>query len=163
MAALPVHQVPATVLHSDAYCMTADADADDKDATSGRFLEYALGTKGQQIAAGTGRTVGSCERWPSPTCSSTRRPRPPTRRSSWDNIPLLHAVYHIATWPRIEDVTDGFFEEAYSEPGGGEAPELVVEITQQTKDLLADADQAGPRSNLRNREQVSACGSSPRR
>ncbi|MGB7806762.1 MAG: sugar ABC transporter substrate-binding protein [Actinomycetota bacterium] len=137
VAALPVHQVPATVLHSDAYCMTADAD--DKDA-AWAYLEYALGTEGQQIAVGTGRTVPSMRAVAESDVFLDPTASPADSQVFLDNIPLLHAVPHIATWPQIEDVTNGLFEEAYYEPGGGEAPELVVAITQQTKDLFADAD-----------------------
>ena len=56
VAQLPVIKDPATILHSDAYCMPTAAD--DQKATW-TFLEFALGEQGQQIAAATGRTVPS--------------------------------------------------------------------------------------------------------
>ena len=52
----PADGRPRSVLHSDAYCITAGSDA--KDA-AWRFLEFALGPEGQRIAAGSGRTVPS--------------------------------------------------------------------------------------------------------
>ena len=136
VAPLPVHQVPATVLHSDAYCMTAGAAHKDQ---AWRFLEFALGPQGQEIAAKTGRTVPSLmsvaesDAFLDPTFSPTNG------RVFLDNIALTHAVPHLAAWPQIEDITNGLLEEAYYEPGGGEAPELIVAITQQTRDLFADS------------------------
>ncbi len=51
VAPLPVHRVPATILHSDAYCMPAGADH--KDA-AWRFLEFALGDPGADPRGGDG-------------------------------------------------------------------------------------------------------------
>ena len=56
VAPLPVFKQPATILHSDAYCMTKASK--NKDATWA-FVEFALGPEGQRIAAATGRTVPS--------------------------------------------------------------------------------------------------------
>ena len=53
---LPGMDEPASVLHSDAYCMTAASQ--EKDA-AWTFLEFALGPEGQRIAAESGRTVPS--------------------------------------------------------------------------------------------------------
>ena len=43
VAQLPVHKQPATILHSDAYCMTAAGEHKDQ---AWEFLEFALGTAG---------------------------------------------------------------------------------------------------------------------
>ncbi len=56
VAPLPQDEQPAGILHSDAFCMSADAA--DKDA-AWAFIEYAAGPKGQEILARTGRTVPS--------------------------------------------------------------------------------------------------------
>ena len=56
VAALPTLQDEASILHSDAYCMTKDSK--EKDA-AWRFVEYALGPEGAAVIAGTGRTVPS--------------------------------------------------------------------------------------------------------
>ena len=92
VAALPVHQVPATILHSDAYCMTADAD--DKDA-AWAYLEYALGTEGQQIAAATGRTVPSMRAVAESDVFLDPTASPADSQVFLDNIPLLRVVPHI--------------------------------------------------------------------
>ena len=51
VAGFPGMDEPASVLHSDAYCMTAASQ--EKDA-AWTFLEFALGPEGQRIAAGVG-------------------------------------------------------------------------------------------------------------
>ena len=56
VAALPRHTQPASILHSDAYCMTKAST--EKDA-AWRFVEYALGPEGAPVIAETGRTVPS--------------------------------------------------------------------------------------------------------
>jgi multiple sugar transport system substrate-binding protein len=56
VAGLPSLGSPASVLHSDAYCMTAGSDH--KDA-AWSFMEFALGPEGQRIASEAGRTVPS--------------------------------------------------------------------------------------------------------
>ena len=56
VAPLPVIEQPATVLHSDAFCMAASAE--NKEAVWA-FIEYAAGPEGQAILAETGRTVPS--------------------------------------------------------------------------------------------------------
>ena len=126
VAPLPVHRVPATILHSDAYCMPAGADH--KDA-AWRFLEFALGTQGQTLAAETGRTVPSMISVAESDVFLEPAEPPANARVYLDAIGAIRSVPHISTWPQIEDVTNGLLEEAYYEPGGGEAPELVVSIT----------------------------------
>ena len=56
VVSLPVFDKPASILHSDAYCMTKGAE--NKDA-AWRFVEFALGPKGAPVIARTGRTVPS--------------------------------------------------------------------------------------------------------
>ena len=52
----PCSREPAGVLHSDAYCMTADSEHHD---AAFSFVEYALGPEGAPVIARTGRTVPS--------------------------------------------------------------------------------------------------------
>ncbi|MGQ0837571.1 ABC transporter substrate-binding protein [Actinokineospora sp.] len=53
VAPLPVHRTPATVLHSDAYCVTKAAA---NKSGAWRFVEFARGAAGAPIMAATGRT-----------------------------------------------------------------------------------------------------------
>ena len=68
---LPQHDQPASVLHSDAYCMTS---ASGNKEAAWRFMEFALGPDGQRITAETGRTVPSLIEVSTSTRSSTPGP-----------------------------------------------------------------------------------------
>jgi hypothetical protein len=59
-----------------------------------------------------------------------------------DNLAIARAVPHVATWPEIEDATNQLLEEAYYEPNGGEAAELIAAIDAATAPLFARGQQA---------------------
>ena len=141
VAPLPVHRQPATILHSDAYCMTAGGEHPDE---AWRYLEFALGPAGQRIAAATGRTVPSLREVAESEAFLDPELSPASSQVFLDNIPSIQAVPHIETWPEIEDVVNALLEEAYYEPAGrGEAGELVVAVLDQTKPLFARANEGG--------------------
>jgi multiple sugar transport system substrate-binding protein len=141
VAPLPVHRQPATILHSDAYCMTAGAEHPDE---AWRYLEFALGPQGQRIAAATGRTVPSLREVAESEAFLDPEQPPASSQVFLDNIPSIQAVPHIETWPEIEDVVNALLEEAYYEPAGrGEAGELVVAVLDQTKPLFERANEGG--------------------
>ena len=139
VAQLPVHRQPATILHSDAYCMTASSEHEEQAWT---FLEFALGTEGQEIATATGRTVPSLRSVAESPAFLDPSVPPASSQVFLDNIPYIQAVPHIETWPEIEDVVNALLEEAYYEPTGrGEAGEMVVAILDQTRPLFERANE----------------------
>lgn len=138
VAALPEYGSPSSILHSDAYCMPTDAEH--KDA-AWNYLEFALGPQGQEVAAQTGRTVPSLISVANSTAFLDPAQSPANSQVFLDNIPVVQSVPHISTWPEIEDITNGLFEEAYYEPGGGEAGELAAAIVAQTEPLFARAEE----------------------
>ena len=119
---------PVSVLHSDAYCITAASDAKRE---AWRFLEYALGPEGQRIAATTGRTVPSLRSVAEDPAFLGPGRDPAHGRVFLDQIPRLRAVPVISTWPQIEDVANGLLEEAYY--GGGSAIEVAIELTRASR------------------------------
>ena len=137
VAPLPPLEEPANVLHSDAYCMTADSGAKG-DAWS--FVEFALGPTGQRIAAEAGRTVPSLI-----DVANSKAFLDPSREPSrsgvfLDAIPHIHALPHVSTWPEIEDVTNGLLEEAYYEQVAAlEVGELIRSIAVETRPVFARA------------------------
>ena len=135
VAGLPSLGSPVSILHSDAYCMTAGGD--DKDA-AWRFMEFALGPEGQRIASETGRTVPSLRSVANSDAFLDPDALPAHAQVFLDQIPELRAVPVISTWPEIEDTANGLIEEAYY--GGGRALEVAVELTTQTKDQFARAE-----------------------
>ncbi len=91
VAQLPVHRRPATILHSDAYCMTASSERKDQ---AWAFLEFALGPEGQQIAAATGRTVPSLRSVAESDAFLDPSAAPASSQVFLDNIPHIRAVPH---------------------------------------------------------------------
>ena len=132
---VPTLGAPASVLHSDAYCMTAGSDAKDE---AWRFMEFALGPEGQRIASEAGRTVPSL-RSLAESASFLAPDEPPANAQAFlDQVPYLRSVPSISTWPEIEDAANGLLEEAYY--GGGSGLEVAVELETQTRDLFARAE-----------------------
>jgi multiple sugar transport system substrate-binding protein len=135
VAPFPGMRERVSVLHSDAYCITAGSDA--KDA-SWRFIEFALGPEGQRITAETGRTVPSLRSVADSDAFLDPAALPSHSEVFLDQIPRLRSVPIVSTWPEIEDVANGIIEEAYY--GGGGALEVAVELTLQTRELFRRAE-----------------------
>ena len=112
VAPLPIAPggVPASILHSDAYCMSAGLP-DHTDAW--RFIEFAMGAKGQGILAESGRTVPS--RLDVARSDAFLEPsRPPLSSQVYlDAEPYLRATPRTATWSRVERETDALLEEVF--------------------------------------------------
>jgi multiple sugar transport system substrate-binding protein len=135
VAGLPPMDVPVSVLHSDAYCITAGSDA--KDA-AWRFLEFALGPEGQAIAAGSGRTVPSLRSVAESDAFLDPVADPAHSEVFLEQILTLRAVPVISTWPEIEDTANALLEEGYY--GGAGALEVTLEITAATRDAFDRAE-----------------------
>ncbi len=135
VAGLPSLGSPASILHSDAYCMTAGSDH--KDA-AWSFMEFALGPEGQRIASEAGRTVPSLRSVATSDAFLDPDALPSHAQVFLDQIPRLRAVPVISTWPEIEDTANGLLEEAFY--GGGQAVEVAVELASQTRDQFARAE-----------------------
>ncbi|TDC40119.1 sugar ABC transporter substrate-binding protein [Micromonospora sp. 15K316] len=111
-ASLPVAPggVPASILHSDAYCMSAGR-ADHERAW--RFIEFAMGEQGQRILAGSGRTVPSrLDVANSPTFLDPQEP-PKSSQVYLDAEPHLRATPRTGTWSRVEREADALLEEVF--------------------------------------------------
>ncbi len=124
VAALPVYRTPATVLHSDAYCITRGAG--DK-AAAWRFVEFALGKRGAEIMAGTGRTVPSNKAVAESPAFLDPTAKPGNAKVFLDSIPAIRATPTVWTWPEIEDIANGILENAlyYNQPPADVARKLA--------------------------------------
>jgi multiple sugar transport system substrate-binding protein len=131
-AGLPSGGSPISVLHSDAYSMTAASDAKEAEW---RSMEFALGPEGQRITSEAGRTVPSPRSVAGSDTFLDPDADPRHARSFLDQVPSLRAVPIISTWPEIEDTANGLLEEAYS--GGGRALEVAAGLATQTRDQFA--------------------------
>ncbi|HYJ61546.1 MAG TPA: sugar ABC transporter substrate-binding protein [Actinomycetota bacterium] len=125
---------PVSILHSDAYCMTTDAAHPDD---AWRFLEFALGPEGQDVAARTGRTVPSLTDVASTEAFLTPGAEPSNSQVFLDQLATLRSVPHVAAYPQIEDAINTLLEEAFYEPTTGpESPELIAAMQQATEGMF---------------------------
>ncbi|MCM0675536.1 sugar ABC transporter substrate-binding protein [Micromonospora phytophila] len=111
-APLPVAPggVPASILHSDAYCMSAGLP---DHAQAWRFIEFAMGATGQRTLAESGRTVPSrLDVANSPAFLDPGKP-PRSSKVFLDAEPHLRATPRTATWARVEREADTLLEEVF--------------------------------------------------
>lgn len=110
VAALPVGKRPATILHSDAYCMTVTSK--DKDA-AWTLIEYANSAVGQTIIAETGRTVPSLRAVAESPAFLSPMLKPASSKVWLDVVPYVRPVPILPFWPDIEEAVSAQLEAAY--------------------------------------------------
>jgi len=130
VAPLPRFARPASILHSDAYCL---AKASKQKDAAWRFIEFAVGPRGASIMARTGRTVPSLRSVANSPAFLDPRRKPSRSRVFLDTIPSIRAVPSISTWPEIEDAADVVLEQALyeSEVDAGEIARRLVDRTRR--------------------------------
>ena len=132
VAGLPVLREPASVLHSDAYCVASSAR--DPEAAAA-FIAYATGQQGQTITALGGRTVPSLRSVAtSPAFLSPARP-PASSQVFLDAVPHLRHTPVTPSWPEVEDVIGTQLQRAFED--GVPLDEVLAEIAKQADPLLA--------------------------
>lgn len=131
VAALPVMDQPASVLHSDAYCVASSSEH--KEAAA-RFIAYAVGQQGQTVTALGGRTVPSLRSVAtSPAFLSPAR-APASSQVFLDAIPLLRHTPVTPSWPEVEDVIGTQLQRAFED--GVPLDEVLTAIQEQADPLL---------------------------
>ena len=137
VASLPVIGEPASILHSDAYCISAGSDNVDAAAD---LVEFAVGQQGQTIAALSGRTVPSLrEVADSPAFLDPSRD-PKSSQVFLDAIPIIRRTPVTPSWPEIEDIAAEQLTRAFY--AGGDVGSYLDEIARQGDALLARDAQA---------------------
>jgi multiple sugar transport system substrate-binding protein len=107
---LPREKQAATILHSDAYCVAA---ASKNKAATWDFIQYALGPRGQVVAAQLGRTVPSLKSVAnSPAFLDPTRP-PANSKMFLDVIPTIRLVPVSPAWPAVESAVNQEIERAF--------------------------------------------------
>ncbi len=135
VAALPVHNQPAGILHSDAYCITSASGRQD---AAWEFVRFALGPDGQRIIAGTGRTVPS-NMEVSRSAAFLDPTKPPRNAQVFlDAIDTIRRTPTISTWPEIEDVTNGILENGLYR--GDRLDDVIIALDEQTRPLFERAE-----------------------
>lgn len=135
VAALPRHQQQASILHSDAYCMTK---ASEQKEEAWRFVEYALGPEGAPVIAATGRTVPSLRSVAESQAFLDPAQKPRNAQVFLDAISTIRNVPTVSTWPEIEDAAEPILEHGMylAKPIG----EVVAEVDEATRPLFARAE-----------------------
>ncbi|MGH2830340.1 MAG: ABC transporter substrate-binding protein [Actinomycetota bacterium] len=136
VAPLPRKRRAATILHSDAYCMSKASKV--KDAAF-RFVEFALGPEGAPIIARTGRTVPSLRSVAESEAFLSPGQRPAGARVFLDAVPTIRRLPNIATWNEIETKANPIIEEWFYGPERIEA--LGIEIDLATRELFGERAQ----------------------
>ena len=109
VAGFPTIERPATVLHTDGFCLPRDGDSD----RAWRFVEFASGTEGQPLLARAGRTVPSNrEVAASPAFLDPRRP-PRSNQVFLDAIDSMRRLPTTPNWEKAEESANRALERAY--------------------------------------------------
>jgi multiple sugar transport system substrate-binding protein len=132
VAALPTYGLPANILHSDAYCITRGSK--NKNG-AWKFVEFANGPAGQQIIAGTGRTVPSHIEVSKTRAFLDPAQKPRNAQVFLDAIPTVRQLPTISTWPEIEDVTGGILENGLYR--GDRLDDVIRQLDEKTRPMFA--------------------------
>ena len=135
---LPSADEPSGILHSDAYCISAQSDVIDSAAD---FVAWAMSKEGQTLAALSGRTVPSLKEVAA-SGAFLDPSRPPAHSEVFiDAIENIRNTPVLSTWPEIESVaeeilTKAFYEEGYT------IDDAIRELDDRTRPLFEEAAQA---------------------
>lgn len=126
VAPLPVRNEgspAATVLHSDAFCMSKSSKQ--KDA-AWEWIRFAAGPEGQKLAAELGRTVPSLKAVAESPAFLEPGRAPSNSKVFLDVIPSIRILPIVSTWPALESAVNQELEIAFyandevgETPGGG--------------------------------------------
>jgi multiple sugar transport system substrate-binding protein len=130
---------PASMLHSDAYCIAAGTE--DEDAAAD-LVAFAVGQQGQTIAALGGRTVPSLRSVADSPAFLDPSRDPASSQVFLDAIPVIKRTPVTPSWPEIEDIAAEQLTRAFYD--GGDIGQYLEEIARQGDALLAkDAEATG--------------------
>lgn len=131
VAGLPVMGEPASVLHSDAYCVSSGSG---NRAAAAKFIAFATGRQGQTITALGGRTVPSLRSVATSPAFLTPTRAPKSSQVFLDAIPQLRHTPVTPSWPEVEDVIGTQLQRAFED--GVPLDAVLAEIRKQADPLL---------------------------
>jgi multiple sugar transport system substrate-binding protein len=132
VAGLPVMGEPASVLHSDAYCV---ASGSENTEAAAKFVAFAVGQQGQTVTALGGRTVPSLRSVASSPAFLTPTRAPESSQVFLDAIPHLRHLPVTPSWPEVEDVVGTELRRAFED--GVPLDEVIAAIREQADPLLS--------------------------
>jgi len=131
VAPLPNGSQPASILHSDGYCMAAGSKS--KEA-AWKLIEFANSQPGQELMAKTGRTVPSM-RAVAESAVFLEPENPPANSQVWvDIVPTVRQVPTMPGWVAIEDAASAEIERAFY--GQATVEEAAAAAVARTKELF---------------------------
>ena len=110
VAPLPIGKEKAGILHSDGYCLSANADFPEEAWT---FIEFANSPEGQRIVAPSGRTVPSLIEVANSDVFLDPSLPPENSRIFIDTVSILRRVPTMPEWARIEETVSREIERAF--------------------------------------------------
>ena len=110
VAPLPQRKVPASILHSDGFCIAA---ASLHREAAWQFVEFANTRAGQSILARSGRTIPSRTDLAEDPTVLDPQARPHNTRIFLDAVPTLRTFPALATWADIESAVDAELKQAF--------------------------------------------------
>lgn len=120
---------PATVLHSDAYCISRAGDTE----AAWEFVRFAAGPEGQEILARGGRTVPSLKAVAESRAFLDDQP-PRSAEIFLEAIGDTRPLPNAPRWPEVEDAVSLALEEAFY--GDATLDETLERIETETEPLL---------------------------
>lgn len=131
VAPLPGIKKPASILHSDAYCI-ARASRNKQEAA--RFIAYAVGRQGASLTALGGRTVPSLKAVANSPAFLDPVRAPQHSQVFLDNIPHLQHTPVLPRWPEVEDIIETELTRAFHD--GAPLEQVLAAIHTQADPLL---------------------------
>ncbi|MBI5564309.1 MAG: sugar ABC transporter substrate-binding protein [Chloroflexi bacterium] len=135
VAPLPQRTAPASVLHSDAYCLTT-ATAN-KDA-AWTFIEFANSAEGQVLVSKSGRTVPSLKAVAQSPAFLEPNQKPARSQVFLDALSAMRTLPILKNWVDIEEVFGAEFERAFY--NGAPVAEVVKTIVERTRIFFTETE-----------------------
>jgi multiple sugar transport system substrate-binding protein len=109
VAPFPVDREPASVLHSDGFCMAKHDNAD----AAWKWVEYALDAKGQEVLAASGRSVPSIKAVAESPLFLEPTDPPANSKVFIDALSQMHQLPVTKNWSEVEGLSDDALNEMF--------------------------------------------------
>ncbi len=109
VAPFPVDREPASVLHSDGFCMAKHDNAD----AAWQWVEYALNEKGQEVLAASGRSVPSIKAVAESPLFLEPTDPPANSKVFIDALSQMHQLPVTKNWSAVEGLSDDALNEMF--------------------------------------------------
>ena len=109
VAPFPTDAEPASVLHSDGFCVAAGGDTE----AAWAWVEFALGREGQEVLARSGRSVPSLRAVAESAAFLDPGEPPASSRVFLDALEHMHRLPTTENWTALEERADAVLEELY--------------------------------------------------